>query len=352
MEITNSLLIAMVSIAWVCLLLPSIIYLNTSWKLRKEKLFARLKSDSIKLYYERFYPNELSKEIIDEDDLRARFQKQFNVVYGKRHYVIPLILLGILSAIGLLGTFFSIGSWLMPGTPAYFSPIVVSAFLGAYAWVLGDQLSRFQNSDFTYHDVYNAVYRFLIAIPLGLSLAKFAQDAVAIPLVFLLAAFPAETLFKFARRLVTQKFGLGEADAENGQLELQQLQGMGINNAERFQKEGITTIAELAWADPIDLMIKTNNDFSFVIDVISQSLLWIYFDKQTTVLYKYSLRGAQEVCSFLDELDSDEPKRKAAAEKTRDDCAALLSITPESFIFTLIAVRDDPYSQLLFNIWG
>jgi hypothetical protein len=317
--------------------------------LRKEKLFARLTSSSIKLYYERFYPNELNKKI--GDDNLAHFQKHFSVVYGQRRYVIPLVLLGILSGIGLLATFFSIESWLKSDTSEYFSPTVISAFLGAYAWVLGDQLARYQNSDFTYHDVYNGGYRFLIAVPLGLSLSKFAQDAVAVPFVFLLSAFPVQTLLKFSRRLITQKFGLGEADTENGLLELQQLQGMGINNAERFQKEGISTIAELAWADPIDLMIKTNKDFSFVIDVISQSLLWIYFDKQTTTLYKYSLRGAQEVCSLLDDLDSAELKRKVAAEKTRDACAALLFITPESFIFTLLSVRDDPYSQLLFEIW-
>ncbi len=217
---------------------------------------------------------------------------------------------------------------------------------------LGDQLVRYQKNDFTYHDVYNGVYRLLIAIPLGLSLSSFVQNVVAVPFVFLLASFPIQTLLKFSRRLVSQKLGLGETDIENGQLELQQLQGMSLNNSERYQDEGISTIAELAWADPIDLMIKTNKDFSFVIDSISQSLLWIYFEKETKLLYKYSLRGAQEICTFLDDLDSSKPKTKAAADETRDKCAELLSMTPQTFIFTLLSVRDDPYSQFLFKIWG
>ncbi len=342
------LLSAVIIIGWFFILLPSIIYLLTTWKLRKKKLFARLDEKSIQLYYKQFYPNEIDTEGKMKSDFKVHFKK----LYGTHHYIFPLIFLGVLSGIGLLATLFSASKWMdIYPSSISFPPIVISAFLGAYAWVLGDQLVRYQNSDFTYYDIYNAIYRFLIAIPLGISLASFIKDDVAVPFVFLLAAFPIKTLLKFSRRLVSQKFGLGEDESETGQLELQQLQAIGRTNAERFQEEGISTVAQLAWADPIDLMIKTNKDFSFVIDLVSQSLLWIYFEKNTPLLYKYSLRGAQEVCSFLDDLDSEELKTKVAAVQTRDSCAKILSMTPETFVLTLLIVRDDPYAQFLFNIW-
>ncbi len=349
---TENLLIAIFIIAWICIMLPSIIYLCSAWVKRRERLLALLSDESIELYFRQFYPNEITKK--KERSLQKHFKDHFNRLYGRRHYVCPLILLGLLSGLGLLATFFSVETWLdVPGRISIsFSSVTISAFLGAYTWVLGDQLVRFQRSDFTSHDVYNGVYRFLVAVPLGLSLSAFAKDTVADAFVFLLAAFPLQTLLKFSRRLVSQKLGLGESDPENGQLELQQLQGVSLTTAEKYQETGITTISELAWADPIDLMIKTNKDFSFVIDSISQSLLWVYFDKETKSLYKFSLRGAQEVCTFLEDLDSDEPKTKAAAKKTKESCAAILSMDPESFIFTLLSVRDDPYAQFLFKVWG
>jgi hypothetical protein len=346
---THILLIALFSIAWICILIPSIIYLNTSWVKRRDKLFALFSNDTIELYFRQFYPNEMVNR--KERSLQVHFKNHFSRLYGRRHYTFPLILLALLSALGLLATFFSVESWLNDTTP-FFDRITISAFLGAYTWVLGDQLVRFQRSDFTSHDVYNGVYRFLVAVPLGLSLSAFVKDAIAEPFVFLLAAFPLQTLMKFSRRLVSQKLGLGESDPENGQLELQQLQGISLTAAEKYQEIGITTISELAWADPIDLMIKTNKDFSFVIDSISQSLLWVYFDKETKSLYKFSLRGAQEVCTFLDDLDSDEPKTKAAAKKTKESCADILKMDPESFIFTLLSVKEDPYAQFLFKIWA
>ena len=116
----------------------------TSWKLRRGKLLARFNAAAIKLYYKQFYPNELSNH-----DLEKHFAKHFNRLYGKKHYVIPLIILGVLSGLGLLATLLSIESWITPGKNVVnFSPIIISAFLGAYAWVLSDQLTRYQKNDF------------------------------------------------------------------------------------------------------------------------------------------------------------------------------------------------------------
>lgn len=134
-------------------------------------------------------------------------------------------------------------------------------------------------------------------------------------------------------------------------LELEKLQSVGRSNAERYLDEGITTIAELAWADPIDLTIKTNRQFNFVVDSISQALLWVYFEDDVKKLYPLSLRGAQEICTFLDELDSDEPKIKHAAEQILKAGAQRFEMDKESFLYTLLTVRDDPYAQFLFNIW-
>lgn len=334
-------------IAWSMILLPSLVYLFTSWRTRRDQLLALFDEEAIKLYYKQFFPSIV---INADTNLQNHFKKHFGSEYGRRHYVLPLLILALLSGLGLWATAESVELWLGLDTHKAFPPIAISAFLGAYSWVLYDQLQRYRIGDFTHHDVYKSVYRFLIAIPLGISLSAFAKDAITVPFVFLLGAFPTQALFTFSRRIVSQKFGLGESQ-EAGQLELEQLQSIGRSNAERFQDEGITTIVELAWTDPIDLTIRTNREFSFVIDSISQALLWIYFEGQVKKFYTLSLRGAQEVCSFLDDLDSEVAKTKAAAETTLDTLASMTSIPKQSFVLTLIQVRDDPYAQFIFSIW-
>jgi hypothetical protein len=340
-------------IAWLMVLLPSIIYLITTWRIRRNKLFARLRPKSIRLYYKQFYP-AMAKRIAEaeEHDYPRSFRKHFGALYGIRHYLLPLSLLALICGIGMLGVARSLLAWLDIST-AYkpLPPIAVSAFLGAYAWVLYDQFTRFRAGDFTVHDIYGCIYRFLIAIPFGLSFAAVAKESVGLAVAFFLAAFPTKTLFKFARRLTTINLGLGESNDE-GQIELERLQSIGRSNAERYLDEGVTSIVELAWSDPIDLTIRTNRDFSFVVDSISQALLWVYLEDEVKKLYRLSLRGAQEVCSLLSELDSDEPKARHAAELNLKAASDLLGIDKESFKYTLLTVRDDPYAQFIFSIWS
>lgn len=343
-------------LAWIVLLLPALVYLGTTWRNRRRLLLDRLGPEAIKLYYQQFYPSTASKRSIKRRaatlDIKEQFKTDFNRLYGRRHYFLPLILLGLVVAIGFFATSRSVQAWLgwIPAESA-FPPIAISAFLGGYAWVLYDQFLRFRTGDFTPHDVYGGLYRFLIVIPLGISLAVLLKDNAGIAVAFLLGAFPTTTLFIIVRRLASQKLGLGEAQ-DGGSLELEKLQCVGKSNAERYMDEGITTISELAWTDPIELTIKTNRDFNFVVDSVSQALLWVYFEDKVRELYPLSLRGAQEVCSLLDDLDSDEPKVQAAAQKNLEKAAAILELDEKSLLYTLISVRDDPYAQFLFGVWA
>jgi len=347
-------------LAWIILLLPSGIYLFTTWRNRRQSLFDRLTPKPLTLYYSQFFPSTAPRRIFrrrsQQTDIKAQFRSDFGRLYGRRHYILPLLLLALISAIGLRATSQSVEIWsgFVSGGKAY-PPIAISAFLGGYAWALYDQFIRFRTGDFTAHDVYGGVYRFLIAIPLGISLATFFKDSTGIAIAFLLAAFPTTTLFTIVRRLLAnQKLGLSEGQ-EAGSLELEKLQSIGKSNAERYADEGITTIAELAWADPIDLTIKTNREFNFVVDSISQALLWVYFEDSVRKLYPLSLRGAQEVCSLLQDLDSDDPKAKEdkeAAEKILQAGAKIMKLDRDSFLYTLGGVAGDPYAQFLFDVWG
>ena len=338
-------------IGWLMVMLPAILFLWRAWAVRRDNLFDLMTDGVLHLYYRRFYPSRR----IPASERQTTFRRDFGRKYGRRWYFVPLTLLGALSAWGLWGTAETIKVWtgVAKTGNAYTIPdVALGAFLGGMTWVISDQLTRFRNRDFTSHDVYNDVFRLLIAVPLGSSLASFGNPTLKVSIAFLLGAFPTTTLFTIARRLGAKQFGLGDDAVKNsGNSELEKLESVGKETAERLCDEGISSIAALAWTDPIDLTIRTNLEFSFVVDCISQALLWIYTRDDVQQLYVLSLRGAMEVAAFVADLESTNPITKAEAEKTLEEAAARVKVTKEAFHQTLLEVSGDPSTKFLVTVW-
>lgn len=349
MSLTNYawLIDAACIVAWLMVIAPAIIFLRGAWASRRDSLFDLMTDGTLALYYNRFYP---SRKIDPKDRVRI-FRSHFKKAYGRRRYVFPLLLLAFLSGWGLWGAAGTIKVWANVASPGAYAidEIAVGALLGGLTWVISDNLGRFRSRDFTSHDVYNGVFRLLIAVPLGYSFGSFLDVKFKVAVAFLLGVFPTSTLFTIARRLGAKQLGLA-ADAvdEAGNSELEKLQSVAKVTAERFRDEGVPSIVALAWTDPIDLTIRTNFEFSFVVDCISQALFWIYVRDDIQQLYVLSLRGAQEVSTFMDSLKSGD----AGAKKTLAEAAGRLNVSEEALLQTLGQVCEDPSTKFLVNIWA
>jgi hypothetical protein len=335
-------------IAWLMVMAPAIVFLRRAWTTRRDSLFNLMTDGTLELYYNRFYP---SRKIDPKDRVRV-FRSDFGRAYGIRWYVLPLVMLFFLSGWGLWGAAGTIKVWVkVASADATYAidDVALGAFLGGLTWVISDSLGRFRSRDFTSHDVYNAVFRLLIAVPLGYSLGSFLDAKFKVAMAFLLGVFPTTTLFTIARRLGSKQLGLASDGVEGGgDSELEKLQSVAKSTAERFRDEGVSSIVALAWTDPIDLTIRTNFEFSFVVDCISQALFWIYVRDDIQQLYVLSLRGAQEVATFMDSIDSGD----AGAKKTLGDAAARLKVSEEALLQTFAQVRDDPSTKFIVNIWA
>lgn len=339
-------------IAWLMAMLPAVLFLAREWATRRDSLFDLMTETVLELYYKRFYPSRQ----VRPDARRPTFQKDFGNKYGRRWYVPPLILLGILSAAGLWISAATVEAWLgvvNPGKNVFIIPdVAVGAFLGGLTWVIFDQLARFRNRDFTSHNVYNGVFRLLIAVPLGASLAAFGNESLKVAVAFLLGAFPTDALFQIARRIGAKQFGMADDAVNNSNVsELEKLQSVGRETAERLRDVGVSSIAALAWTDPVDLTIRTNLEFDFVVDCISQALFWVYVRDDVQKLYALSLRGAQEVATFIHDLESGDALTRAEAAKTLIESAGKINVSPEAFHQTLLQVSGDPSTRFLVKIW-
>jgi hypothetical protein len=332
-------------IGGLCVVLPIVVYLVSVWTSRRDSLLDNFDDAAIILYYEQFHPTRK----LARGHEQATFGKDFSSRYGRRHYVVPLMLLTVLTATSVFAGVRTLQWWqhVSPGAFAM-SPIMASAMAGGFTWVIGDVLSRLRRRDLTAADVYNLSFRILIAGPFGWTLAQLAAPAVGVPLAFLLGAFPTSVLFTIARRLAATKLGVGD-DPVSGALELESLQSVTKTNAERYYDEGISTIVQLAYADPIDLTVRTNFDFNYVVDCISQALLWIYVGDHLKLMALYSLRGAQEAASLMDDVADSATKAQAMLTVTK--AAADLNIDPAALLTTLQGVAEDPYTKFLVTVW-
>ena len=334
---------------------PVLIHLWRGWQIRRDKLLSYLSADALAVYYGQF-PWRVSQEA----DLAKAFREQFHYLYGRSHFVVPLVLFVSVAIVSAFGVAMSVKSWFKVAASSYALPgIAVSALLGAFAWVITDEFGRIRRRDLAPVDVYSWVFRFLVAVPFGFAFAAVLKEQVGIPIAFFLGAFPTQTLFTFARRIAAQRLSMtdGPTDAV---FELTKLQSIDRTNAERFEDEGINTISTLAWADPIDLTIRTNFDFNYVLDCMSQALLWVYVEDKNKLLYPLSLRGAQEVNILWEKLQGVTLPVQAtetltaeqqSAIATLQSAASVLNVNEQTLRRTMEQVALDPYTQFIVKVW-
>jgi hypothetical protein len=344
-------------LGWILVLWPAFFYLiaKAGWEERRQRIFTNFGGAALKRYFALYFP---SLHIQGESDtqLAERFKKHYGCYYGRRHVVIPLLLLAVVAGLGMWGTAQTLKTWQTQQGSFAWPPIVLSAFLGAFTWVTSDQLDRLRRRDLGSGDIYNGVFRFLIAVPFGVALAALSPKDTGVPVAFLIGVFPTATLFTIGRRIASKHLGLGD-DPTAVRSDLEILQNVGKGNAERFADEGVTTIAELAWTDPVDLAVRTNFDFNYVSDCMGQALLAVYVGENIKKLGTFSLRGAMEAAAIIDAMGDDIESANPTptqrdARKALTEAATALSVDPKALRYTLEAVGEDPYTQFIWSIWG
>ena len=337
------------------LVLPTVVFLFTGWRIRRDKLISYLGVEALELYYKQF-PWTPSTEI----DLTKRFKTQFNYLYGRRHFIMPLLVFFSVSLICVWVSARSIQAHFAVAPFALRLPdIALFAMTGGFVWVISDQLGRLARRDIAPKDIYGWTFRVLLSIPFGISMGALGDHVIKNALALFLGAFPTQTLFTIARRIATKRLDLGDQESD-GKVELAMLQSVSRDKAETFQDQGIDTAAALAWADPVDLTIRTNFDFNYVLDCMSQALLWVYFQDKTKCLFPLSLRGSQEVLSLVNILngqssptdpDNCVPFDKSKAQEAVKEMASILGISEAALRVTLDQVAADPYTQFIAKVW-
>jgi hypothetical protein len=381
----------LVIIALACLFVPLFYYLGPVLKNRKAEILNSFSDSALEEYFITFFPASynLSKttlsgsgigNIIDQSKkssnekeksifLRSLFKDCCGKNLSAKRFAVPLITLLFHCALGLVFASVAIRPFLLqifrievelPDFKWYHFGAIAS-FAGGYMWVAQYIIRRVQQRRLSPYNIFYAVFRLLISVPVALALSAFVQNILSPSMLcafcFMLGALPTDYLLMLMRKVAIARTGIPQQTTEVSS-GLLNLQGITKKQVEDFQNEGIETILQLAYADPIDITVRTGYSFSYIIDCCSQALAWLTFEERMQVLRKYGLRGAMEVTTFEREIDRDYDQD----ENTTDQEVSMATKTLESIAKDLNMEKDvvrrmfyelawDPYSQLFYNIW-
>ncbi|MHA6887381.1 hypothetical protein [Ralstonia pseudosolanacearum] len=355
MVVAIATILLFVVIGLAALLMPLVRFLTTGWATKRMDIMGGLNADARLAYFEMFCRTDGN---ITVDDAMSAFDRLYARGYGRGFFAVPGILL---AAVGIVVTTLVTMTCLhrlkypyLPVNPMFDVPdTAMAAIAGGYLWAVNDLISRARRLDFTSADVQWAAFRLIISIPMGYAFAALASKSVGPFVAFALGAFPLGVLTSMLERLTNKTLRI-EPTAAEAHDDIVRLQGINRTIVERLAAEDITTVTQIAYCDPVRLVMRSNLTFNFVTDCMNQALAWMYFDEQITVLRPLGLRGAVEIKCLIDEFDNASPDGGSARQRAAAALpmiAAKLGQDEKALQITFRQIAEDPFTVFLHRVW-
>jgi hypothetical protein len=345
----------LISCGTAVVIIPFAHYLVAGWRAKRKDIMDGFDAKARLEYFKMFCRGS---PIPTPENASAEFTKFHAKWYGRRYFIVPGLLLltlsfTMVSVITLTGLdrlqFLSNPLLKMPDT-------AMAAMAGAYLWVGNDLTSRARRLDFSPADVMWAVLRLSLAVPMGYAFAAVAAKSLGPFVAFALGAFPLSTLTSMLQRVANKNLGL-EAAASETTDDIIKLQGINRAIVERLSSEDINTITQVAYCDPVRLIMRSNLTFNFVTDCMNQALAWMYLQGDLDIIRPLGMRGAVEIGCLIEELDdvdAQTPLYKADHERAVSAfplIAAAIKQEPVTLQLVLRQIAGDPYSIFLKQVW-
>jgi len=328
---------------------PIAAFLYSGWPRRWEEISTILDDKAKQRYLILFHDLD-----VDSDRARTRFRDLYFGLYGRKLFAIPMLLLGI---VALVETYYIAGALLElvnAGKTSKDLRVSVAAMAGAYAAVSWYLIARMQQRNLSRGDVCRAAVQMAIAVIAGFAFSAFSNADLAPLMAFAVGFIPFQTLAELLGKQVRKQLPAtaDAADAKVSREQITELTGIDAVTAARIEDADITTVVQLAWCDPIDLTMRSNLQFIFVLDIVSQALAWVYLKGDLKALGKIGLRGAIEISTMLRHLKSEEPDKKRSAEASRDEAGKIVKVMDvEALKRALVDIAGDPSTKFLELIW-
>lgn len=254
-------------------------------------------------------------------------------------FIIPIILCVILTFVVCLYFFSSVNLVQIFEFKSNKTQSVFAGFAGAYLWSLYDLLRRYNQIDFTSGTFYNVLISLLLGVIIGYVFSLVMVHPGDVFVAFSIGAFPLEIVRSYlisegSKRLnhVTISDNV-KADTES----LCFLQGATKDVILRLKEEGVTSAQHLAFSNPLKVFFRTNLDLAVILDLIDQSILYIYIEERIIKARSTGIRSATAIGEIFDLLYSSEKESVDRGNQLVRELSRNLDVS-EVFIRELVDV--------------
>ena len=300
------------------------------------------------------------------EKIKGIIESYFQSFHNRQQYILPITLVLMFS--GLIVTFLALwahSTLLELSTPFKTMPTpLLMALAGGFFWSLWEVFNRADSNNLTPAQLYEVSFRLASALPIGYVFSLLAFDTVPSLVAFLAAAFPVRELRRILKLQTLRKIDTEYArQSQPVQTEdiRSRIRSISRENQVLLEEMSIYTPGDLAYSDPLEIMVCTGLLPTSIIEWIDQALWFLYVGSKKDKLKMHAVGTAIEACHFYEDncLEEDETGKfckkdlgEIAKDPVMKEIAKILEIPVPSLVRVLEEVRDDPYVINIVRLWG
>jgi hypothetical protein len=227
---------------------------------------------------------------------------------------------------------------------------VLWSIIGSYLWNCYDLIRKTTSFDLS-PDAFTrmwlklwiaaAVASILSAgiIPALQPTAGFAIGLISIPILF-------EIISDRANKMLNVKSTEGDSSTP-----VKVLQGTSSGVIDTLNELEIESTVQLAYCDPMNVMMSTSLPWVVIIDLIDQALLFNYIGPDIAKIRGGGYRGSIEVASIGAHLNGS-PEQRMVGFRSLNNVAALLGWTEAKVIDLVQTLYTDSQANLIWDLFG
>jgi hypothetical protein len=320
----------------------------------KQRALENLLSDEdiLKRYVDRFPAKKglSSVESIAKD--------YFDTYYNRHEYLTALVLNILTDATALLFVTARIGF------PSHFLPQHVVTFIrsgpwgdavlwsliGSYLWNCYDLIRRTANLDLS-PDAFTGMWlKLWIAAAVASIISAGIMPGLQPSVGFAIGLISIPVLFEIVADRASKVLDVKHTDGDTN-TQIKVLQGATADVIDTLDDFDIESTVQLAYCDPMNVMMSTNLPWVVIIDLIDQALLFNYIGVDVAKIRSGGYRGAIEVATIGANLNGT-PEQRIVGLRSLNNITALLGWTEAKAIDLVQTLYTDSQVSLIWDLFG
>jgi hypothetical protein len=307
-----------------------------------------------------------AREALDSNPYISDLDAAFSLCHSWRQYFFPSLLLLTLNVALVAVLYAWVRIQLQPnwaGGPISKIPIpIIMALAGGYVWSLYQIISRVRSDELGPSDLNEISLGLLSCAPIGYVFSLLTLEAKGLPAfgAFAASSFPVREATRTFQEQALKKT-LGSETTRTVRPNERNLgtaiDGVSDQTLVRLAELRIVTVLDMAYSDPIKVMLQSGYALPLVIDWMDQSIWALYVGDLRSEMVKMGLRCSLDVYEFVelhglwDKVNQKRGVPEGSHKEALDAIAAKLSINANLLQDLFLRIYSDPQVIVLRRLW-